>query len=265
MENPINTPSPERKTRVIAFSNRKGGSGKTTTAVNVSAALAHMGKRVLVVDADPQAHATLSLGLSRSVIKDDLYSFIANGKDTDGALAKTYLQEMRIIPASRRLTDFERRYSNNKEVRVLLARRLAKYLGKFDYICFDCAPTLSLLTISALIAANEVIVPMQAHFLALEGLAEMIKLIKNLQRIYNPEIRLRGIIPTFYSDRTRLSRAIISEITKNLGEGLLLHPVRTNISLAEAPSRGETIFQYNRKSHGAFDYLKIAQQIETMT
>ncbi len=248
--------------RIISISNRKGGSGKTTTAVNISAALAHKGKRVLVVDTDPQAHTTLSFGIRRKDIKRDLYSVLVDESGFEESILTTYLDGLSVIPSTRKLMDYERKYSGVKEARTRLGELVGNMNGQFDYVIFDTPPTLSLMTVSALIASTEVLIPMQAHFLALEGLAEMVKLIHSINRVYNLNVSLKGIIPTFYSERTRLSRAIVDEIKRNLGDEIILHPVRMNIALAEAPSHGKTIFQYNLKSHGAYDYLCIANQLE---
>ena len=250
--------------RIISVSNRKGGSGKTTTSVNVSAALARNGNKVLLIDADPQAHTTLSFGMTSKDINMDLYSLLMDRKKTEQVITGTYLNTLKLIPATRRLTAFERDYSGLKEARVWFAGRIAEVTDKFDYIIIDTPPTLSLLSISALIASGEVLIPMQTHFLSLEGLAEMVRLISQIKKLYNPEIELKGVIPTFYKEKTRLSKSILYEISKNLGAGIILHPVRVNISLAEAPSYGKTIFQYNIKSNGAHDYMALARQIEEL-
>jgi chromosome partitioning protein len=247
--------------RTIAFSNRKGGSGKTTTAVNVAAALAHRGERVLVIDMDPQAHATLSFGINGTKDKHDLYGLLTNGTNPDEVMMDTYLENLKIIPATRQLAAYEERYAQAMDQRFKVAEIVRGIGDDFKFIVFDTPPTVSLLTLSALIASTEVYVPMQAHFLALEGLAEMVKLIQKLNTVHNPEIGIRGVIPTFSKERTRLSREVLGQIKKSLGEKMLLHPVRENVALAEAPSHGKTIFQYKVKSHGAYDYLRVADMI----
>lgn len=251
-------------TRIISISNRKGGSGKTTTAVNVSAALAHRGKSVLIIDADPQAHTTLSFGIRQRDVHEDLYSVLAEGKCPQEVMAHTYVERLKIIPATRRLHDYERSYARNKDSRLILSKQLAGLNGDFDYLVIDTPPTLSLLTVSSLIASEEVYIPMQTHFLCLEGLAEMIGVVRKIRAAYGTRLAIKGIIPTFYKERTRLSKMILQDIAKNLGRRIILHPVRVNISLAEAPSFGKTIFQYNMNSNGARDYLAVAQQIESL-
>ena len=246
----------------ISISNRKGGSGKTTTSVNVSAALAHQGYTVLLIDADPQAHTTLSFGISLNSTQSDLHSVLVGQIKPERVMMETYLKRLKVIPASRRLTAYEKDNAGNREVRTRLAEAIKNINGAFDYIVIDTPPTLSLLTVSALIASTEVLIPMQTHFLSLEGLAEMVMLIRKINRIYNSNLTLRGVIPTFYRMHTRLAGSIINEIRKNLGAEIILHPVRMNVSLAEAPGFGKTIFQYNPKCNGAYDYLAIAKQIE---
>lgn len=248
--------------RIVSISNRKGGCGKTTTTVNVAAALAHKGKKVCVIDADPQAHTTRSFGITPKDINLDLYSVLVDHKDPEEVMVDTYLDKLKVIPATRRLTTFERKYAGLKDARTLLTENIGNLNGGFDYIVFDTPPTLSLMTVSVLIASNEVFIPMQTHFLSLEGLAEMVAVVSKIKKLYNSQLEIKGVIPTFYKENTRLSRAIIHDIKMNLGENIILHPVRVNISLAEAPGYGKTIFQYNLKSHGACDYLAIAKQIE---
>ncbi len=249
--------------RIVSFANRKGGSGKTTTTVNVAAGLAHLGKRVCIIDTDSQAHATISLGIKKSDERG-LYSILVYNTDIYSEMVDTYLNNLKIIPASRMLIEYERQYSKDKSYRTLLAERINKIVGDFDFIIFDTSPALSLLTLSSLIASKEVYIPMQTHFLAMEGLAEMVRLIYTINKLYNTDLKLKGIIPTFFSERTRLSKAIIEEIKQNLGENIILRPIRNNISLAEAPSYGKTIFQYNKKSNGAIDYYLLAKQIENL-
>lgn len=250
--------------RIIAFSNIKGGSGKTTTAVNIAAALAHKGRDVLLVDTDPQAHATLSLGISPKEIKSDLFLLLMDKAPIDSVMKPTYLQKLKIIPASKKLVSFEKNYSKVREARLFLSEHLAAVSDRYDYILLDTPPTISLLMFSALIAAKEVIIPVQAHFLGMKGVFDMVRLMYRIQHYYKTDLQLQGIIPTFFNDKIRLSKTIVMEIKNNLGNNVFLHPVRNNITLAEAPMFGKSIFHYSRKSPGAVDYMRIANQIESM-
>ena len=178
--------------RIIAVSNRKGGSGKTTTAVNLSAALALRKHKVLIIDTDPQAHTTLSFGFTHGDYRYDLSSVLTEGKKPEEAMIDTAIETLKLIPSGKRLTVYESKYSRIKEARLWLAESLKGMNGDFDYIIIDTPPTLSLMTVSALAASNEVVVPMQTHFLSLEGLAEMVRLISQINKLYNPELRLKG-------------------------------------------------------------------------
>jgi chromosome partitioning protein len=248
--------------RAIVFSNRKGGSGKTTTTVNVSAALAHRGKKVLVVDTDPQAHASLSFGVNGDGRERNLYRLLSDLGGPAEMVVDTYLENLKIIPAHRKLADFEQQNGGFDGATAMLADKLRPFYATFDFIVFDTAPTLNMMTLGALTASSELYVPMQTHFLALEGLAEMVRVVGQIKDTGESSLAIRGIIPTFNKERTRLNRAILQEIKNTLGEDIVLHPIRENISLAEAPSHGKTIFQYKLKSHGAYDYLRVADMIK---
>ncbi len=248
--------------RILAIFNRKGCSGKTTTAVNLTAALAHRCRSVLLVDADSQAHATLSLGVSVTSSTPDLSSLLLKQAELGLVVADTYIARLKIIPASKRLFLYERDYGQNREHLTRLKSSLQSANGSFDYIVVDTPPILGLVTFAALIAADEVIVPTQTHYLSMEGLAELVSATSKVSKIRGRELRVSGVVPTFFNERTRMSRTVIDEIKRLLGEHTILGPVRTNVSLAEAPAFGQTIFQYDNKSNGAIDYMRVATQIE---
>jgi chromosome partitioning protein len=252
--------------RRLIFTNRKGGCGKTTTTVNVAAALAHMGHRVLVVDTDPQAHATMSLGIPQGAIEHDL-STVAEGRSSAHAALKTsYVPRLNVIPASRRLIEFERRYADHSQAQWWFRERLADLMDEFEYTIFDTPPTTQLLTMGALIAGREAFIPMQAHFLAMEGMIEIIELAEEVQRKQNPDLVIRGIIPTFVEADgvSSGSDEILGELRRRLGEEMLLRPIHLNRELAEAPGEGRTIFQHSLRSAGALDYYRVALQIRNM-
>ena len=246
---------------VVAITNRKGGSGKTTTSVNLSAALALKGYRVVLVDADPQAHSALSLGLRYAGNAPGLYDVLIGDAGMDDVMRKTPLKNLRVIAGGKRLTDFERDNARNSAARTVMGEKISEITAPVDYLFIDTPPTLSLMTLSSLIAGTKVIIPMQAHFLAMEGLAETLKILRFIEKRYGRSPVMMGVVPTFYRPSTRLARLIIEDIGRTLGEELLLSPIRTNVSLAEAPSHGKSIFQYNPRSHGARDYLTLANQI----
>lgn len=248
-------------TRTLVFTNRKGGVGKTTTTVNVAAALAHMGRSVLVVDGDPQAHATMSFGIHRNKIRYDLADVATGRVSAEKALQSTYISRLKVLPATRRLADFERRYADDPQARVWFRDGIDLVKRQFDFVCFDTPPTTQLLTHGSLIAGDDAYVPLQAHFLALEGLVEIIELIESVRRQYQPSLRLAGIIPTFYDDAGSAGTKILAELNQQFGEDVVLRPVRLNSILAEAPQEGHTVFQHRLRSSAAFDYYVVAQQI----
>lgn len=250
--------------RRLVFTNRKGGCGKTTTSVNVAAALAHMGHRVLVVDTDPQAHATMSLGISQGGIHHDLGSVAEGRSRAESALSRSYVPRLQVIPSTRRLADFERRYANTMEARYWFRDRLAPVMDMFDFTIFDTPPTTQLLTLGSLIAAREAFIPMQAHFLAMEGMIEIIELVEQVQRHHNRDLSVRGIIPTFFDPGAGSSGRLVEDLRERLGSNLLLRPIHVNQDLAEAPGAGHTIFQHSLRSEGALDYYRVALQIRSM-
>ncbi|MBU8913960.1 MAG: ParA family protein [Spirochaetales bacterium] len=251
--------------RTIAIGNRKGGSGKTTTSVNLAAALAHKGRKVLLVDADAQGHSALSLGSTVTPGQKTLFDVLVNGVEPEETVRSTYLSTFHLIPGGSRLATYERDHATDPSARLRLAERLDSMRERYDYVLIDTPPTLGLMTICSLIASTDVLVPMQAHFLAMEGLAETIRVLGGIEKYYHSAVRLLGVIPTFYQANARLSRAIIGQIRDRLGESAVLHPIRTNIALAEAPSHGMTIFQYQPRSNGAYDYLHLANQVENLS
>ena len=250
--------------RRLVFTNRKGGCGKTTTSVNVAAALAHIGSTVLLIDTDPQAHATMSLGISQIDLDGDL-SHVLEGRRAPGEVRReTYVPRLSVLPASRRLAEFEHRYGGSDDARFWMRDHLQSVMDAVDYVVFDTPPTTQLLTLGALIAGREAYIPMQAHFLATDGMIEIIELIEAVQKRDNPTLIVRGIIPTFFESGAAFSEQLMAELRQRLGEELVLEPIHQNSALAEAPGKGHTIFQHELRSVGAVDYYKVALQIRNL-
>ncbi len=248
--------------RFIVVANRKGGCGKTTTVVNLSHALALKGKKILVVDLDPQAHSTLSLGVNPLSLSASISDVLINNMSAKEIILDTRIKNISLIPSSRDLSSFEMEFSSIEGSETLLSERIYKNIPYFDYIIFDPPPTIGLMTVSVLIAAKEAIIPVQMHYLAMEGLAEMMQFIYKINATYNSDLEMSGIIPTFYNKHTKLAKQIIAEINKNFGKEKLLPGIRSNITLAEAPGFGKTIFEYSPSSNGAKDYKKLADNID---
>ncbi|OQY57918.1 MAG: hypothetical protein B6245_14570 [Desulfobacteraceae bacterium 4572_88] len=250
-------------TRLIVFANRKGGCGKTTTAVNVAHALAKKKKKVLLVDTDPQAHATLSLGYVSHSPSPGISALLRGEASFREAVTQTHIDGISLIASSRDLLCFETEFSASEGQgrERLLSDRLTGKADEFDYLIFDPPPTAGLLTRMALAAAREVYIPMQMHFLNLEGLAEMVRLIFEVNAASNPHLRLEGVIPTFFNKSTRIAKEVTADIIRHFGEDKLLPGIRMCISLTEAPGHGKSILEYAPGSTGASDYMALADQI----
>ncbi len=256
--------------RYIVFANRKGGCGKTTTAVNISCLFAMKGKKVLLIDLDPQAHATLSLNINPDPDRPNIYHLLnkkASFKDVVQQVllsSQTVNSSLYIIPSSRNLSVVEISAPKFSGDELYLAEILHTNALEFDYVIIDPPPSVGILSISALVAAKEAYIPMPMHFLAMEGLAEMTRLIYQINATWNPELKLCGIIPTFYNKNTRITKEIASDIIKTFGADRLTPPIRQNVALAEAPGHGSSIFEYAPESIGAEDYQSLALFIENI-
>lgn len=246
--------------RVLTICNKKGGCGKTTSSVNLAAALAIRFHRVLLLDLDPQAHTTLSLGHSHRD-GDELSAALTGDGSLEDLVCRSGLNLLDFVPGTTGLMTYQKENYRNSAARTILAEKLSPLQRGYDFIIVDTPPTLGLLTASALIASEEVYIPMQMDYLGFDALPDIVRMIYTINHRYNPKLRLGGIIPTFYRGRTRIARAVVTQTRRNLGSAKIMHPVRVNVSLAEAPGSGKSIFEYNPDSSGARDYDFIAAQI----
>lgn len=254
----------------LAILNQKGGVGKTTTAVNLSAALADLGNRVLLIDLDPQAHATLHLGVVPNDETTSVYDVLC--RDVDIAeVVQTINERLSLIPSSIDLAAAEVELAGEVGRELLLRDHLAKIADDYDYVLIDCAPSLGVLTLNALVAVDEVVIPLQPHFLALHGLSKLLETIEVVARRINGRLRLGGVVFCMYESGTRLANEVtrdVDDFFERAGERKTpwsdVRPFRTrirrNIRLAEAPSFGQSIFQYAADSHGAEDYRSLAKE-----
>jgi len=251
--------------RRIVFANRKGGCGKTTSAVNVAAGLALAGRKTVLIDCDAQCHASISLGFSPYAEIPTLYDALVDPQKTiqDILTPVNWPKNLFMVPASNQLAAFELEGKRDPETRSRLAKLLmSKGMHQFDYIVIDPPPTVGLLFVKSLIAANEVIIPVQTHFLSMESLAEMVRLVYQVNATVNPDLRIIGILPTFYSRQIRLANNVIQEVKKNFGQDMILPLIRHDFSVAEAPGFKHCIYKHAPESYGADDYATVVERLD---
>ena len=251
-------------TRFITFANRKGGCGKTTTTIGVAHSLAQKKERVLIIDLDPQAHATLSLGIFPEPDRPNIYDLLDQKADFSDVVHSSRIKGLSVIPSSRNLSVVEINAPAFSGDELFLSEQLHIHATDMDYVIIDPPPSVGTLSVTALVASDEVFIPMPMHFLAMEGLAEMTRLIYQINATWNPRLTLKGIVPTFYNKNTRITREIEKDISDTFGYDKLMPPIRQNVALAEAPGHGLTIFEYAPKSIGAQDYDALTETIRRM-
>lgn len=247
--------------KIIAIANQKGGVGKTTTAVNLAAALGILEKKILLIDADPQANATSGLGVELSDITKGTYQLLNHSVEAGETVLKTKSVNVDLIPSHIDLVASEIELVDQKERENRLKNALKEIEREYDFILIDCAPSLGLITLNALVAAHAVIIPIQCEYFALEGLGKLLNTIKSVQKIHNEELDIEGLLLTMYDTRLRLSNQVVEEVKKHFGKMVFKTIIQRNIRLSEAPSFGEDIITYDASSRGAKSYLSLGSEI----
>ena len=247
--------------KTITIANQKGGVGKTTTTVNLAAALAATKRRVLLVDMDPQGNATMGSGVDKNDLKFSVCDVLLGDSTVAETLISLPETGFDILPANSDLTAAEVQLINRIGREKQLALALAPVLNEYDYILIDCPPSLSMLTVNALVAADGVVIPMQCEYYALEGLSSLLDTIDQIRISVNPDIKLEGLLRTMYDPRNNLSNDVSAELVEHFGDQVYRTVIPRNVRLAEAPSYGQPILQYDRNSRGSMAYLALAGEV----
>ena len=247
--------------KIIAIANQKGGVGKTTTTVNLAASLGVLEKKVLLIDADPQANASSGLGIDVDQVEIGTYQVLEHTATAKEAIQKTTSPNVDIMPAHIDLVAIEIELVDKEQREYMLQKALVDLKNDYDYILIDCAPSLGLITLNSLVAADSVIIPIQCEYFALEGLGKLLNTIKSVQKIHNPNLDIEGLLLTMFDSRLRLSNQVVEEVRKHFSSMVFDTIIRRNTRLGEAPSYGESIIAYDATSKGAVNYLNLAHEI----
>lgn len=245
--------------KIIGVANQKGGVGKTTTAVNLASALGVLEKRVLLIDADPQANATSGLGVEE--VNFSTYNLLEHSTEATKCILPTSSPNVDIIPSHIDLVAAEIELVDRDNREYMMREALKSIKDQYDYIIIDCAPSLGLITINALTAADSVIIPIQCEYFALEGLGKLLNTIKNVQKIHNQDLDIEGLLLTMYDSRLRLSNQVVEEVNSHFPEMVFETIISRNVRLSEAPSFGESILKYDAESKGAIQYIQLAEEV----
>jgi chromosome partitioning protein len=247
--------------KIIAIANQKGGVGKTTTTVNLAASLGVLEKKVLLIDADPQANASSGLGVDVATVERSTYQVLEHTISAKDAIIKTNSPNVDIMPAHIDLVAIEIELVDKENREYMLKEALKDIKDDYDFVVIDCAPSLGLITLNALTSADSVVIPIQCEYYALEGLGKLLNTIKSIQKIHNPDLDIEGLLLTMFDSRLRLSNQVVAEVKKHFQNMVFKTIIQRNTRLGEAPSYGESIIAYDATSKGAVNYLNLANEI----
>ena len=250
--------------RIIAIANQKGGVGKTTTSINLAACLAEIGKKILLIDIDPQGNTTSGYGYNKNEIEFSVYDLLLGECSVEQVIMKEILENLDLIPSNINLAAAEIELFNEENKEYLLKNAIDPITKEYDYVIIDCPPSLSMLTINAMCAAEELIVPLQCEFYALEGLTQLLHTVSLVQERLNDHLEIRGIVFTMYDSRNNLSQQVVDNVKEYISDDIITHVIPRNVRLAEAPSYGMPINIYDERSTGADAYRKLAQIISSI-
>lgn len=247
--------------RIIAVANQKGGVGKTTTTVNLGASLAFLGKKILIVDIDAQGNATSGLGIRKADVEKDIYDVLVNETPVEEVVLASSRENLWIVPATIQLSGAEIELTNQIARETRLKQALTKVKDDYDYILIDCPPSLGHLTINAFTASHSILIPVQCEYYALEGLSQLLNTVRLVQKHFNPDLKIEGVLLTMLDARTNLGYEVVEEVKKYFRERVYKTIIPRNIRLSEAPSHGLSIVDYDARSKGAEVYLELAKEV----